>query len=134
MASPRPSRHEPFVLRVDATATTGVLLGGGRRNHIHDNVFLSNDKDVAFDDRGLTWQQTTCQQNCTHAYPPGSTSCFYNALAAVNYKQPPYATRYPEIVNIYEDHPCLPVGNVIENNRWCHRGSKPGHTVCGPLG
>ena len=107
-------------------ATTGVLLGGGRRNHIHDNVFLSNDKDVAFDDRGLTWQQTTCQQNCTHAYPPGSTSCFYNALAAVNYKQPPYATRYPEIVNIYEDHPCLPVGNVIENNRWCHRGSKPG--------
>jgi hypothetical protein len=60
-------------------ATTGVLLGGGRRNHIHDNVFLSNDKDVAFDDRGLTWQQTTCRQNCTHAYPPGSTSCFYNA-------------------------------------------------------
>ena len=69
----------------------------------------SMDKDVAFYDRGLTWQQTTCQQNCTHAYPPGSTSCFYNALAAVNYKQPPYATRYFEIVNIYEDHPCLPV-------------------------
>lgn len=33
-------------------ATTGVLLGGGRRNRIHSNTFIDNDLDIAFDNRG----------------------------------------------------------------------------------
>lgn len=33
-------------------ATTGVLLGGGRRNRIHSNIFIDNDLDIAFDNRG----------------------------------------------------------------------------------
>ena len=40
--------------------------------------------------------------------------------------QPPYATAFPEIVSIYDDHPCVPVGNSIDDNQYCHRGSSPG--------
>ena len=36
-------------------ATTGVLLGGGRRNRIHSNTFIDNDLDIAFDNRGMNW-------------------------------------------------------------------------------
>ena len=44
-------------------------------------------------------------------------------LEALHYQQPPYSTHYPEIVNIYDDHPCVPIRNVIEDNIWCHSGS-----------
>ena len=42
-------------------ATTGVLLGGGRRNRIHSNVFLDNDLDIAFDNRGMNWMADYCE-------------------------------------------------------------------------
>ena len=104
-------------------ATTGVLLGGGRRNRIHSNTFVACDTDIAFDDRGLNWQHASCLKNCTAAYPSPSTSCFLYALDAANYTHPPYSTHYPEIVNVYDDHPCVPVGNVLEDNVYCHEGS-----------
>lgn len=104
-------------------AVTGVLLGGGRRNHLHSNHFAGNDKDIAFDDRGLTWQSKSCAENCSASM---GTSCFRVALEAVNFTQPPYATMFPELVDIYAYHPCTPVGNVIEDNTYCHQGSKPG--------
>ena len=100
-------------------STTGILLGGGRRNHIHDNYFLNNDKDIAFDNRGMKWQHAACLENCT------GTICFKNELDSVNYKLPPYSTNYPNIVNIYDDFPCVPLGNIIEDNRYCHKKSPP---------
>jgi hypothetical protein len=42
-------------------STTAVLLGGGRHNKIHGNTFIANDKDIAFDDRGMTWQLNYCR-------------------------------------------------------------------------
>ena len=103
--------------------STGVLLGGGRDNHIHDNIFIDNDRDIAFDNRGMNWQAKCCQIDCD---PATGTSCFHAGLVALNYTNPPYSTAYPEIVNIYNDHPCTPVHNVIEGNRWCHTNSKGG--------
>ena len=55
-----------------------------------------------------------------------TTSCFVNALNAVKYTQPPWATAFPEVVDIYDEHPCTPVGNVIEDNTYCHAGSSAG--------
>lgn len=104
-------------------STTGVLLGGGRRNHIHSNRFIDCDRDIAFDARGLTWQKASCQIDCD---PKLGTSCFHTGLVSLNYTQPPYSTSYPEIVNIYADYPCYPVGNVIEDNTYCHAHSKGG--------
>ena len=60
-----------------------------------------------------------CVENCT------GTICFKNELDSVNYKLPPYSTNYPNIVNIYDDFPCVPLGNIIEDNRYCHKKSPP---------
>jgi hypothetical protein len=38
-----------FYGNVIINATTGVLLGGGRRNRIHSNTFIDNDLDIAFE-------------------------------------------------------------------------------------
>ena len=110
-------------------ATQGVLLGGGRHNRIHDNKFVACDVDVAFDDLGLTWQKASCQKDCAATMGNTTTSCFANALNTVHYLQPPYATAFPELVDLYEYHPCVPVGNSIEDNVYCHRGSTPGKGV-----
>ena len=37
----------------------------------------------------------------------------------MNWQKPPWSTHYPELVNIMNDHPCVPVYNVIEDNRCC---------------
>lgn len=102
-------------------STTGLLLGGGRRNKIYNNKFIDNDKDIAFDDRGLTWQSAYCNKTC-----PGQPACFYHDLERYHYQQPPYSVKYPEIVNIFDDHPCVPVGNEIHDNVYCHEHSKAG--------
>ena len=44
-------------------------------------------------------------------------------LKKLNYTQPPYSTRYPELLTIAGDHPCLPVHNCISDNVYCHQNS-----------
>ena len=39
-------------------------------------------------------------------------------------QRPPWATAFPEIIDIYDDHPCVPIGNVIEDNTFCHATSR----------
>jgi parallel beta-helix repeat protein len=90
-------------------STWGVLIGGGRHNRIHGNTFINNDLDVYFDSRGLNWEYKMCQFNCSASE---GSSCFRVALEDVHYTQAPYATQFPELVNIYapESHPCTPIG------------------------
>ena len=107
-------------------ATQGMLLGGGRHNRVHSNTFIACDIDIAFDDRGLNWQAASCARNCSATMGTSTTSCFYNKLRDLDYTQPPWATAFPEVVSIYDEHPCTPVGNVIEDNVYCHHGSTPG--------
>ena len=104
-------------------ATTGVLIGGGRRNIISNNTFIDCDNDIHFDNRGMNWQANSCAIGCD---PKLGTSCFHGELVALNYTQPPYSIHYPEIVNIYKDHPCVPIDNIISGNRFCHNHSKGG--------
>ena len=60
-------------------STTGVLLGGGRRNVIRGNVFRGNQLDIAFDNRGMSWQTSYCEENCTapcfHVRPWAMHAC-----------------------------------------------------------
>ena len=53
-----------FYGNIIRNSSQGVLLGGGRLNRIHGNVFIDNDKDFGFDERGLVWQSASCQYNC----------------------------------------------------------------------
>ena len=80
-------------------------------------------KLYSFDNRGMNWQSTSCHKNCSVS---AGTSCFYGELSSVNWQHPPYSIAYPEIVNIYNDFPCVPVNNTIHGNRWCHTKSKSG--------
>jgi hypothetical protein len=64
-----------------------------------------------------------CSYNCTA--PPGphggyQPACFKNELNSLHFMQPPYSTAYPELLTIFQDHPCVPVHNRIENNTYCH--------------
>jgi len=88
---------------------TGVVIGGGRRNNVTNNHFTNCTLSVHFDNRGMNWQNSSCA-------PGGS---FEQQLNSVNYKQPPWSTAYPELVNIMQDHPCVPVYNNILNNYYC---------------
>ena len=44
---------------------------------------------------------------------------FEQQLKSVNWTQPPWSIQYPKLGNIMKDHPCIPVYNIIENNRCC---------------
>ena len=92
----------------------GMLIGGGRRNHIHSNRFIDCDFDIHLDNRGMNAATRRCHANCT------GTDCFRTKLEALHYQQPPWSTRFPELVHIFEDHPCVPVYNRILNNTYCH--------------
>ena len=98
----------------------GVLLGGGRRNIIVNNTFRDNDVHVAFDNRGMNWEASSCNYNCSSSL---GTSCFRVALEAVHYQSPPYSEAFPELVRIYDDQPCVPVYNSISNNAFCGSAS-----------
>ena len=103
--SPLNACSQDFYGNTIINSTTGVLLGGGRRNRIHSNHFVNNDLDIAFDNRGMNWMADYCSYNCTspgHPNPAQSSGCFRKALEALHYTKPPYSTRYPEIVNIYQ--------------------------------
>jgi len=44
---------------------------------------------------------------------------FNQQLDSVHYQQPPWSTHYPNLVNIFNDHPCLPVNNTVVDNVYC---------------
>uniref|UniRef100_A0A6B2L049 Right handed beta helix domain-containing protein n=1 Tax=Arcella intermedia TaxID=1963864 RepID=A0A6B2L049_9EUKA len=88
---------------------TGVVVGGGRRNNVTNNIFFNCSIAVHFDNRGMNWQNTSCA--------PGGM--LEKQLISVNYENPPWSVKYPELVNIMKDHPCVPVHNVISSNQYC---------------
>lgn len=45
---------------------------------------------------------------------------FDQQLQSVNYQHPPWSTHYPELVNIFKDHPCIPAYNLVEDNEYCN--------------
>ncbi len=92
----------------------GVLIGGGRDNLIENNLLVNCKPAVHIDARGLDWAQS---------YFDGRNTTLMDRLKAVNYTQPPYSTRYPELLTLYDDNPAMPkynriVRNVIYRGRW----------------
>ena len=75
---------------------------------------------VHFDNRGMSSEvlhgswATMCGANCT------GPACFKTQLEAVHYRQPPWSVRFPELVDVFEDHPCIPVNNDISDNTCKH--------------
>jgi len=88
-------------------AGRGTLIGGGRNNTIENNIYIDCEPSIHLDGRGLGWAKYYFDQN---------RSRFRELLEAVNYRDPPYSERYPELLTLLEDDPAVPKYNVISRN------------------
>jgi len=88
---------------------TGILLGGGRDNRIVSNRFINTDLPISFDSRGLSWDAARCQTGGE----------FQIELDKFGYNHMPWVERYPSLKRTFQDSPCTPVHNVIEDFRYC---------------
>ncbi|MBN1492259.1 MAG: right-handed parallel beta-helix repeat-containing protein, partial [Phycisphaerae bacterium] len=92
-----------------------VLVGGGRNNTIENNIFVNCDIAVHVDSRGLGWAKY---------YFDSTDNTLVDRLAAVPYKEPPWSTRYPELLTLYADEPALAKYNkvvrniAVDNKKW----------------
>ncbi|MBM3477420.1 MAG: hypothetical protein FJX75_29470, partial [Armatimonadetes bacterium] len=80
-----------------------ILIGGGRDNLMTNSIFLNCGQAFAIDARGLGWAK-------------GVGGFATQELLDLNYKQPPWSVHYPELLNILEDEPLAPKGNVVARN------------------
>ena len=84
--------------------TRAAFIGGGRDNIVENNIFVDCDPALHIDARALGWASyivpTTMKDN----------------LLAMPYKQPLWSDRYPALVNILEDEPAAPKGNLVARN------------------
>lgn len=83
-----------------------VLIGGGHDNHYKYNIFIDSPVAIHLDNRMQNWGKGMVA--------PGGV--IDQRLKAVNFRQPPYSTAYPALVDYWETHPDYPSGNLIEGN------------------
>ncbi|MHB8973719.1 MAG: right-handed parallel beta-helix repeat-containing protein [Pirellulaceae bacterium] len=82
---------------------TPILIGGGRDNLMTNNMFIKCGRAFSLDARGLGWAQ-------------GVGEFATRELNSLNYRQPPWSVKYPELLNLLEDEPLAPKGNVMARN------------------
>ncbi len=82
--------------------TRAAFIGGGRDCVIENNIFIDCQWAVHIDSRGLGWASDNTE--------------LMTYLNNIDYKNPPYSTRYPELVNILEDEPMSPKRNKVLRN------------------
>lgn len=87
-------------------AGRAAFIGGGRDNIVENNVFIECQPSVHVDARGLGWMRD-------HVEPGGTLPA---RLAAVPYRDPPWSERYPQLLELLDDDPGAPKGNVIRRN------------------
>jgi hypothetical protein len=81
-----------------------ILAGGGRDNVIENNLIIDCPIALSIDNRAMNWA----------GYHVGTT--MKSLLDKVPYKEEPWRTRYPSLVDIWEDEPATPKGNVVRSN------------------
>lgn len=88
-----------------------VFVGSGRDNIIENNVFIECEPSVHFDVRGRSWASYYFDKE-----NPLYVNTLFDRMDAMNYSQPPYSERYPELLTYYDDEPDLPKGNKVLRN------------------
>ncbi|MCC6444315.1 MAG: right-handed parallel beta-helix repeat-containing protein [Armatimonadetes bacterium] len=84
--------------------TYPAFIGGGRDNIIDNNIFVESSPAVHIDDRAMNWA----------SYHVDTT--MKERLLAMPYKEIPWRSRYPRLVDIWEDEPAAPKGNIVTHN------------------
>lgn len=85
----------------------GALLGGGRDNVVENNIFIGCAPTIVQDARGLSWASN---------YFDGEITVLTDSLEAMNFRDPPYSEKYPELLTLYDDEPAVPKNNKIIRN------------------
>ena len=83
-----------------------VFLGGGRDFKIENNIFVDCDPAIELDGRGLS--KAPVWHNMVY-------KTMKQCLEDVNWRQPPYRTRYPELADLeqyYAKEDGVPPGNI----------------------
>ncbi|MGM9802610.1 MAG: right-handed parallel beta-helix repeat-containing protein [Muribaculaceae bacterium] len=83
-----------------------VLIGGGTDHHYHGNLFLNCPVAIHVDNRLQNWAANMVAKD----------GIYETRLNAVDFKNPPYSTAYPKLVNYWDENPALPKRNLIEGN------------------
>ena len=90
-----------------------VFLGGGRDFKVENNIFVDCDPAVELDGRGLS--KAPVWHNMVY-------KTMKERLEDMNWKQPPYSTRYPALADLeqyYRKDDGVPPGNVIVAHNIC---------------
>lgn len=82
----------------------GPFIGGGHDNIIKENLIIDCPRGIHMDDRGVSRGYNARHKQLTEP------------LRAIEFQQPPWSERYPEMQQILTFHPDWPTGNVIQDN------------------
>ena len=96
--------------------TRAAMIGGGRDCIIENNIFVDCVPATHVDSRGLGWANRGFEG-------------LKGKLEKMPYKTPPWSTQYPGLVNLLDDDPMAPKGNLIARNicvggKWGSFGAK----------
>lgn len=101
-------------------AGRAAFIGGGRDNRVANNIFIECRHAIHLDARGLR-----------RAKPGSGVRDGWDLLAkaeALDFRNPPWSTRYPKLARVMDEEPLLPLGNVVERNvavdcdKWLNAG------------
>ena len=89
--------------------TRAAFVGGGRDCTIANNIFVDCPRALHIDSRALGWAGYHADGWVKEGREKGTH-------LGIAFAKPPYSTRYPQLVNILDDEPKAPKGNVAERN------------------
>ena len=89
--------------------TNAAFIGGGRDCLIDNNTFAYCMPAVHVDARALGWAKSHADGWVEEAKTKGT-------LSGIVYNKPPYSERFPELVNILNEDPGAPRGNIVTRN------------------
>ncbi len=92
-------------------AGRAAFIGGGRDNTVENNIFVDCAPSTHVDARGIGWAKYYFDKSMD-IY----VNTLFDRMDAMNFKEPPYSTRYPELLRLYGDDPALPKNNRIVRN------------------
>lgn len=104
--------------------TFAVFIGGGRDNLVENNVFVDCPKAVQVDARALGWCGPHADRRIQEAREKGT-------IAGYRFSEPPYSTRYPQLLTLLDDEPKKPKGNVLARNVFWAGGGEDIRRVMG---
>jgi len=89
-------------------AGRAAFIGGGRDNLVENNLMIECDAALHLDARGTSRIKLDTA--------PGDSWNLLAKAERLDYKNPPWSTRYPKLASIMDDEPMLPLGNAIRRN------------------